>query len=283
MINLFRKKKKDNQLKLSELLDGYEIPSFPAIVIEVLNDLRIPDIGLGQIANKLEQDPGMQVKILKTVNSAAFGLSREVTNLHNAISIMGHSRLETILLAHAVKSSLPHASTENFSMTQFWQSAARRACLARAVARRLHPATQVESFTAGLLQDMAVPVLVAQKRQEYVGILEMMASDQSAWLHELESDKLPYDHSDVGGCMAREWGLPEYLVGAISSHHDEDSDSGVEPGIRLASFVRDRVEPECLAAMYAFAEKVYGLEKGTMDVIVECAFAEAEEFASRLF
>jgi len=283
LINLFRKKKKNDKLKLSELLDGYEIPSFPAIVIEVLNDLRIPDLGLGQIAKKLEQDPGMQVKILKTVNSAAFGMSREVTNLHNAISIMGHSRLETILLAHAVKSSLPESNCENLSMQQFWLSAARRACLARAVARRLHPATQVESFTAGLLQDMAVPVLVAQKPQEYAEILDKMAGDDTVWLHELENGKLPYDHADVGGCMAREWGLPEYLVRAISSHHSEDSDSGVEAGIRLAAFVRDSVEPECLEAMYTYAEETYGLEKETMDVIFKHAFAEAEEFAGRLF
>jgi len=39
---------------------------------------------------------------------------------------------------------------------------AQRASLARALSIRLHPTTQAESFTAGLLQDMGVLVLASQ-------------------------------------------------------------------------------------------------------------------------
>ena len=59
------------------------------------------------VAYQLEGDPGLNVKVLKTVNSAAFGLSTRVSNLHHAVTLLGRSRLETIVLPQAVNNILP--------------------------------------------------------------------------------------------------------------------------------------------------------------------------------
>jgi len=144
MLNIFKKKRSDTHEAMKDLFDGFELQSFPALIMEVLSDLRDPNHNMGNIARKLEGDPGMTVKILRTVNAAGFGLSKQATSLQGAISMMGHVRLETILLTHAVKGSLPFTKAPNFSMKQFWVSAAQRGCLARAIAQKLHPATQVE-------------------------------------------------------------------------------------------------------------------------------------------
>ena len=282
MLNIFKKKPSETQEAMKGLFDGFELQSFPALIMEVLSDLRDPDHSLGNIARKLEGDPGMTVKILRTVNAAGFGLSKQATNLHGAISMMGHVRLETILLTQAVKGSLPYTKAPHFSMKQFWVSAAQRGCLARAVAQKLHPATQVEAFTAGLLQDMAVPVLIRQRQEAYSDILATMQSC-THWLHDLENDRFSFDHTDVGGHMAREWNLPKYLAEAISFHHHDDDDSGVElePGVRLASLIRTDTGEVSLAPLIAMAKDEYDLDKQVMTTLLTSAFADAEQFAQQ--
>ncbi|MDX2474591.1 MAG: HDOD domain-containing protein [Candidatus Krumholzibacteria bacterium] len=283
MLNIFKKKRPDSQGAMKDLLGNLELQSFPSLIMEVLSDLRDPNQSLGVVAGKLEGDPGMTVKILRTVNAAAFGLSREVTNLHTAVSMTGHVRLETILLAHAVKGALPFAKAPNFSMKQFWVTASQRACLARAVAKRLHPATQVESFTAGLLQDMAVPVLIRQRSEVYAEILAAM-QDRSHWLHELESDHFSFDHTDLGGHMARQWRLPGYLVDAISCHHLEEGEEGValEPGVRMASMIRYDTDGVALEPLIEMAKREYDLDEKTMNLIISSSLAEAEVFANQI-
>ncbi len=281
MFGIFKKDRNEAKDAMQSLLDNFQLQSFPAIIMEALNDLRDPDISLGRIATKLESDPSMNVKILRTVNSAAFGLPREVTNLQSAVSMMGHARLETILLTHAVKKALPATRTDLFSMKKFWTTASRRACLARSVASRLHPASQAEAFTASLLQDMAVPILVQQKAEAYAEILTAMRDSQHQ-LHQLESDRFSFDHTDVGGHMAQQWKLPRYLVDAITCHHHDDREIPLDPGIRVAALISDQTNPSALQPMYDRARDDYDLDHATMKQIVIDSFAEADEFAKKI-
>ncbi len=89
MLNIFKKNKKNAGEKLRELLNGYEAPSFSSTVMGVLSTLRDPQSSFTEIAEQIGIDPGMHVNVLKTVNSAAFGLSAEVTCMEHAISLSG--------------------------------------------------------------------------------------------------------------------------------------------------------------------------------------------------
>jgi HD-like signal output (HDOD) protein len=264
---------------MKDLFESFEIRSFPATIMEALRDLRDPDQSLGNIAHKLEGDPGITVKILRTVNAAAFGLSKEVANLQSAITMAGHARLETILLAHAVEGALPFAEAPNFTMKQFWTAASQRACLARNVAARLHPSSQVEAFTAGLLLDMAVPILVRERNETYVEIFTAIHTGDSP-LHELETEKMGFNHADLGGHMAKQWNLPAYLTNAITNHHRESDDGpSVEPGVRIASLIGHDTGLRSRETVFEMASTEYGLDRSIMEQIVALSIEEAEDFA----
>ncbi|MFT5233157.1 MAG: HD-like signal output (HDOD) protein [Candidatus Krumholzibacteriia bacterium] len=283
MLSIFKKKQCDTSEAMQELLAGFELQSFPGLIMEVLSDLRDPNHSLGDIARKLEGDPNMTIKILRTVNAAGFGLSKEATSIQGAVSMMGRVKLETTLLTHAIKGALPFAKAPNFSMKQFWVSASLRACLARGIAQKLHPATQIESFTAGLLQDMAVPVLIRQRQEAYLEILSTMQNGTHC-LHELENVQFNFDHTDVGGHMAREWNLPKYLTDAISFHHHENDSGGaeLEPGVRLASLIRDDTGEVSLTPLFELAKSEYDLDKKIMTSILNEAFTDADQFARQM-
>lgn len=66
----------------------------------------------------------------------------------------------------------PRPAAAGFDSERFWKTAARRASVARAVADHMDPSRRSESFTAALLQDMAIPVLIQARGQEYLSLLQ---------------------------------------------------------------------------------------------------------------
>ncbi len=157
MFNFFKRSQKDPREELKVLLGDYELQSFPEAVMNVLGMLRDPHSETKDIADQIQMDPGMNIKILRLVNSAAFGLATKVSNLHHAVTILGRSRLESMLLTYAVATTVP-STLGCMDISRFWLASARRACLAKHIAMHLHAATQAESFTAALLQDLAIPL-----------------------------------------------------------------------------------------------------------------------------
>ena len=125
------KKKQSPQDALRAIIGDYELPTFPATVMEVLRAIRDPEIELEIVAARVEADPGLVVRVLKTVNSAAFGLAREVDTVGHALAMMGRGRLESLVLGLAVKDALPTPTAIGFERSRFWSTAARRATLAR--------------------------------------------------------------------------------------------------------------------------------------------------------
>lgn len=278
-MKLFKRSSKTVISELHNYIGDYELPSFPAIVMDVLSALRDPDVAMPEITEKLHGDPGLHVKILKTVNSAAFGFSASVNDIFHAVNLLGKSRLETIVLSHAVNRSLPSVELPFFNMKDFWLVAARRASLARLLAKKLHPSTQAESFTAGLLQDMALPILVTVKTVEYEFIFERLMSEAGASLEELEREFFSFDHSTIGGLIAEQWGLPEYLIHAITKHHNKLENSKIESAIYIVSFLRWYNEDSAIKEITDVAQNDFGIEKDEMSEFVRVAFEEAANFS----
>jgi len=280
--DFLKKKRRDPQTVLKELLNDYELPSFPSSVMRVLELLREPDSSLKDIARLIEADPGMHVKVLRTVNSAAYGLSRKIGNIQHAISLLGKNRLESIILPIAVKNAIPRDELYCLKQQDFWRISAQRACLARAIAGILHPVKQAECFTAGLLQDMAIPVLIHVKAQKYCTTLQMWNDDRHTRLEELEKNVFGLDHQTVGALMAERWQFPDYLLRAILYHHSGDDKKEVPEAVTAVSQIRYQLDaqgPDETEHMLCVLRESLEIGQAHSEKILERARAEAEEFS----
>jgi len=281
--DFFRRKKGDAQAQLEELLDGYQLPSFPAAVVQTLEMLRDPDAPISGISRNIEADPGMHVSVLKAVNSAAHGLTRKVGNIRHAITLLGRARLESIILPIAVKNSMPSSRMACLDQGLFWKTSARRACIARIIARNLEPAVQMESFTAGLLQDMAIPVLIHVKEKEYCMTIETWNVEPDVMLHELERKNFGFDHQAIGALMAEKWCFPDYLLDAILFHHSRRNGSKVATAVKSVAQIRYPVKnqgAQDTEAITAVLQDVLEIDRNRAARLLEQAEAEAEEFSA---
>lgn len=213
---------RDKPTQLADVIGDAPLPSFPKVANQALEKLRDPKISLREVGGVLEQDPKMSVSLLKTVNSAAFGLRRPCSSITHAASLLGRTQLEGLVLAVAVKSTSPNR-VPGVDSTRFWRTAARRAAIARAIATAISPRMASEAFTAGLLQDLAVP-LIAQRKDGYKEVLDAWHGGEGD-LDELEQDRFGWDHAEIGGMLAKKWTFPDGLLHAITGHHSAAADA----------------------------------------------------------
>ena len=277
MLKFLKSEKKDPGKELRSRLGDFELPSFNGAVMNVLRMLRDPESSIEEISGQVQMDPGMSVNALRTVNSAAFGLASKVSNIQHALSLLGRSRLEPIIMSIAVKESLPELESSYLNESRFWSTASKRACLAGVLAELLHPSTKAESFIAALLQDMAIPVLMHTDKERYLEVMEKWFSHEELRLDEIEKDAFGYDHASIGALMAAKWDLSDYVVFAVGGHHKENGDGKAEPAVKLVAHLRYDDE-DCTDALKEKCRSEHGIDEHRLDEMINRAFDNAKDF-----
>ena len=221
MFSFLIEKKTDPVKALRGALGEFTLPSFSKADLELMRRIRDPEATSTEISEILELDPGLTVKLLTLANSAAYTPSHEIRSVSQAVALVGLSQLESLVMAATLTKSMPKWDHESLSAEEFWNTATLRGVLARDLAKRLCPAKMTECFTAGFLQDFAIPFLASQRPDDYGPILEAWhEGDSELWVREREL--FDWDHAQVGTWIANEWELPESLASAIGGHHSPD-------------------------------------------------------------
>lgn len=276
----FRKKHKPNASdELSEVFGDVELPTFPGVILEALELIRRPDVSASEVANALQADPGVTIRLLRLVNSAAFSPSRPITTISQAVAIAGLGTVESMLLAVGVNVALPNVDVEGLDQRRFWQAAARRGSIARTFAQELHPATAGESFTAGLLQDMAVPLLAVAKHDYRPLLLDWHGGGEE--LHQMEQSSFGWSHDGIAALLCQKWEIPENISAAIGGHHGK-AEYDAPPAVELAAAFREVDLPDVVDEVVSNAEERFGLAPDRTIELIDHAEQDAHEVA-RLF
>jgi HD-like signal output (HDOD) protein len=276
MFGFLKRRGVDPQASLKGALGGLELPTFPAIVMKTLEAIRDPDASVSSVAAVLGTDPGMSVQLLRLVNSAGRSGARKTASVDRAVAVAGMATVESLVLSIGVGSALPQRPVDGFDPRRFWETAARRASIARGLATELHPAAAAMSFTAGLLQDMAIPLL-AKAREDYRPVLQAWHRGEGQ-LATMERTQFGWDHSEVATWLCDSWQLPEALAEAIGGHHSSIEGLAAPPAVQLVATLTEAADSGDLDRLVALAGERYGL---AADRCVELV-AEAEEGASEI-
>lgn len=273
---LFKRKKKSTYD-----LDSFEIPSFSSAVITLLGKLRNPEVCINELVTDLELDPGLHLRVLKTVNSSAFGLSRKVSNIKHAVNLLGRGRLESLILSVAVKNNLTtNAQAAWLDMQEFWKGASRQAAVARVLATALHPNVQSDVFTIGLLQNMAIPVLANREGDRY-RLLYQQWQDGGGDLAEKEQKLFGIDHPTLGALMAEKWDFPESLIAGIGEHHEVENDA-VPLSIKIAALMRQVQGDDLSKSLTSSAVESFALNYDELFPLIDGALQQSAELSEAL-
>lgn len=98
-------------LSRPEIISGKDIPPSKLLVLELLNKLQNPTIGIDELEALISRDPVLSFKVLKLVNSASNLPRRKIESLAKAIIYLGLDLIRSLasLLALSKLSDKPNA------------------------------------------------------------------------------------------------------------------------------------------------------------------------------
>ena len=205
-----------------KIFQDFQIPPCPQVVLALMEKLKNPDIDIDQIVPVLESDASLAGHILRVVNSALYALPAQVTSVGKAVSILGLREIENIAIAYAMTKTVRDPQWEEFDAAGFWADSILRAVFARKTASHLDLEAE-EAFSAGLLQDIAVPQLLSQWFDLYSKVYSRWKR-QEGDLHQMEMDAFSWNHCQAGAWIAKKWELPDLFVCCIGLHGASQSE-----------------------------------------------------------
>jgi putative nucleotidyltransferase with HDIG domain len=211
-----------HDLSPEDLLGGVDdLPSLPAVVMELLGSIDEEDIDMAALAKKVSGDPALTAKTLRLANSSAFALQVKATTILQAMTILGFQATRNLITAAALTGCFPAGRCPGFNDQAFWRHSIATAACARTLARRVRFNPDY-AFTAGLLHDIGRLVLVTRFPDRYRTVL-LLRAEQDCDLIEAERAVLGVDHVDAGVALARHWNFSDTMVQAIAFHHQPEA------------------------------------------------------------
>jgi putative nucleotidyltransferase with HDIG domain len=220
---------------LKELIAKMEtLPSVPTLFHQIMRKIQDENCSLDDIAELIASDLAMTAKLLKVVNSAFFGLKRQVNNPVEAVSFLGLDTIKALVLAVNAFCCFDEKDAGPLSLENLWSHSLEVANWSRAIARHENASqTHIdESFISGMLHDIGKLALSSNLPARYREAVELARREKLS-IYTAEEKIFGANHADVGGYLLSLWGLPARVVDAISFHH-QPSSSVIEGYMPLA-------------------------------------------------
>jgi HD-like signal output (HDOD) protein len=202
----------------SRLFAGAEIPPLPATVARLVKEVGRDEPNLHRVSDLITATPEIASKVLQTVNSAYFALPKPVSSIMRAVTMLGLRQIRPLILSFSLKKSLSLANHELFDQQGFWSDALLKALIARGLADCCCRDEREEAFTAMLLADIALPVLLTAWGEYYEAVVRQWQVDQTR-LSYVEQESFRWDHAQAGAWILQTWEFPPELVCLVGLHN----------------------------------------------------------------
>ncbi len=205
----------DLETKLAAL---ESLPALPLALQQVQKIIRNPKSSMQQIATVIAEDPALASKTIKLVNSAFYGLSKPVSSITQAITILGLNAVNHLMLGLTMVKIFGNTKSQTFDHDAFWEHAFGTALIAKSIAEFVRYPDPQECFVGGLLHDMGRLVLEQFLHDDFAKAFEESAKKNIPLSH-AEINMFGADHAYAGGFLAKKWKIPPELIISIQYHH----------------------------------------------------------------
>jgi putative nucleotidyltransferase with HDIG domain len=204
--------------KITDLISKVkDLPPLPDVIARAMEITLNPDSSVRDLRALLAKDQALSARILRIVNSAIYGLQREVSTVSHAIAILGMETVSSVILAALIEGTFQSAKCLGTKLMtdHSWGTA----LAARAIAMRVRYANPEEALVCGLMHDIGKPILFQNYPAHYDQIIgDVYTGNQS--FCELEIPAFGFSHADVGALLAHKWNFPPQLAEGVEYHHD---------------------------------------------------------------
>jgi len=214
--------------KLKSIVDKiHNLPTPPIVFTQITKVINNPNTSAYEIGAIIAEDPALTAKVLKLTNSSYYGISRTITNVKQAIVILGLDAVKSLVISASVFDAFSkNSALDREYLEYFWRHSLLVAFMAKIVSRFVDRGFLQEAeiaFSGGLLHDIGKLIIISHLPEEYSKIKTIMEKKPSYSEIDIESSILQFTHSDLGSYMAAKWNLPGEICFAILNHHSQEA------------------------------------------------------------
>lgn len=199
------------------------LPTLPQVASRLMRTVNSPETSAADVAEIVSRDMSLAARILRLANSAFYGMPRTITNLTNAVVILGTKVINTLVLTVTVFDMFPEDSSNKrlFDRSVFWRHCLGCGVMAKMLSTKINKNLILdaeEAFCAGLLHDIGKVVMEQYLHEDFREALKYGAENKISSA-EAERRVLGYTHCDVADWLTEQWELPLVLRFPMLYHH----------------------------------------------------------------
>lgn len=197
----------------------WHLPAQPKILAKIEGLARKPNLNISSLAALVAQDVGLSALLLKSVNSAYFGLEERIISIKHAIALLGMQQTLNIARTESLRRAgggEAHARADS----RITERSREIGTLCAIIAAQCFDEEQISSelaYMIGQFHDCGIAILM----RDYPNYCTSLDDPENKlWPDLLEEDRNSRaDHGMVGCLLAENWGLPDPVCQAIRHHH----------------------------------------------------------------
>ena len=194
------------------------IPPCPAVLTKLLREMRDDEPDLERIGGWIGSDVSLAGAMLKTVNSAFYGLSTKATSVQEALALLGLGTVARLITGLLLREAFPLSAHP--MMESFWEKSSNVANICAYLAPQLSGLATDEAYTFGLFRDCGIPIMIF-KFTNYSRFYRKTQSTFGLPMTEVEDELYKMDHARVGYQLAKSWHLDDDTCQSILAHHND--------------------------------------------------------------
>lgn len=219
--------------------------TLPEVTVQIIEVVEDPTSSASDLHQIVATDPALSARVLKVVNSAFYGLPRQIGSINRAISLLGLNAVKNIAVAASLgKIFRGGTDCACFEARELWSHSVATAAAACMITREIGSGTSDEAFLAGLLHDIGFMIALQYDRSRFVEAFSLLEFDDAGIPRNelLVQERVVFgvDHQDLGAVLCETWKFPRTLVASAAHHHDPTDLSGDEASIPWIIHVADR-------------------------------------------
>jgi len=202
-------------LSIDTFFARLQLPSISEVAQQLIKTLNDDDAGAFEVSTIMAQDPALTAKLLRLANSAQFGLPRSVSNLQEAIQLVGMGKVRSMALGSCLSQSFP--VLPGLDSQEFWRSSMACAGYAQWLAGATGADPQ-QAWLAGMMLRLG-EVLIGQVNPTVVIEIERLPL-QAGGRWSREKRLVGFSEGQVTAELARRWTFPVAIVKALEHSLD---------------------------------------------------------------
>lgn len=204
---------------LEKVRHSDQLPMLPDLAVRIIDMSNDKELYAAKISEVIANDAVLSARLLQVSNSSIFPFRHEITNLNQALAILGIQLTMSIAIGFAIIDMMRSRETKDtgFNHDAFWRKSVLSAIAAIEMRSELSGVEQGDLFVAALMQDVGMIGFEVFEGKKYTQLVNGARSHLD--LLELERRMFGIDHAEIGAAILKRWNLPSIHINAVRNSH----------------------------------------------------------------